>query len=100
MTEFKVVLIMFLGCAFPFGNTLSQGDLCSEKSPAQLALDKLNNNPDAKKRLASMRVEISKFTGTLNIFDSKIEDLKYFAQILDNEDYSYDPLFGLTSFYY
>lgn len=69
-------------------------------SPAYKALQILKNDAEAAKRLAEMDVRISEFTGTLNIFQSTIDDLKYFAKILNNEEYSYDPAFKLTSFYY
>lgn len=75
-------------------------DSSARVSPASAALKKLKANAKAKKRLANKRVEISPLTDTLNIFDTTIEDMHFFAEILGNKDYSYMPLLRLSSFTY
>lgn len=69
-------------------------------APAELAFKKLKEHSEAKKKLSKMRVEISPFSGTLNIFDTTVEDMKFFSKILGNEDYAYVPFLRLSSFYY
>ena len=81
-----------------FGSKSSKGEV--ELSPAQKAVKKLEQHPQAKERLSSMRVEVSSLSGSLNIFDTTIEDMKFFSEILGNEDCSYTTFLRLSSFYY
>lgn len=71
-----------------------------ESCPAKEALTTLQNNSEAKQRLANMQVQISRFTGTLNIFNSTKDDLIFFSEIINNSEYTYDPIMRLSSFYY
>lgn len=84
-----------LGYALPF-----QSKDVVKSCPAEEALATLEKNSEAKKRLAKMKVQISIFTGTLNIFNSTKDDLFFFSEIINNKEYTYDPIMQLSSFYY
>lgn len=68
--------------------------------PAHLAFQKLQQHPQAKKKLSKMRVEVSEFSGALNIFETTLEDMKFFSKLLNNDECSYVDVLRLSSFYY
>lgn len=74
--------------------------LGTDLSLPRKALETLKNDQKAAGLLNQMEVRISIFTGTLNIYNSTFDDLKYFAKLLNNDEYTYDSVFKLTSFYY
>lgn len=74
--------------------------LGTDLSLVEKAIETLKNDKKAAELLTKMEIRVSKFSGALNIYNSTFDDLQYFAKVLNNQEYTYDPVFKMTSFYY